>query len=160
MTEKKSDPNEVPQEVLDLHPLVLVVAAEFQPGEGDEQFAPLTEDKLIEVGAAILHYVNEDDPQVELLHVAQSFAAYALAIRDLHGSARLADQLLEVVSQDEVVNNLQKLTVSADPEKIQKIAARFGDFAGTRQELKAPKVGEAKPEGSIDINALKFPKRM
>lgn len=160
MTEKKTDANEVPQEVLELHPLVLVVASELQPGEGTEQFAPLNDEKFLELGAALLHYVNEDDPQVELLHVAQSFAAYAIALRDFHGSERLADQLLEIVSQDEIVVNLQKLSVSADPEKVQKIAARFGEFAGTKQGMKAPKVGEAKPEGSLDLNALKFPKRM
>lgn len=158
MTEKKTD--EVPAEVFELHPLVLVIAAELKPGEGDEEFAPLEEDKFIELGAAILSYVDEEDPKVELLHVAQSFAAYAVTLRDQHNSGRLAEQIFECIGNEDIVANLEKLAVSADPEKVQQVAQRFTDFTGSKTEKKAPKVGEAKPEGSIDINKLNFPKRM
>jgi hypothetical protein len=159
-TPKKDAFDEIPSEALELHPLVFVLSKELTKGEGAEMLAPMSEDKFVELGAAVLTYVDDADPKVELLQVVESLGAFALVARDQCGSERLANQLFEIIGNDDVVNNLQKLSVSADPEKIQKIAERFGEFAGAKADKKAPKVGEAKPEGSIDINALNFPKRM
>lgn len=157
---QKPTTDEIPPEVLELHPIVLVLAGELQKGEGEEEFAPLAEDRFIELGAAILHYVDEENPKVELLHIVQSLACYAYVLRETHKSPALAEQIVTCIAQDEVVANVDKLKVSADPETVRQVAERFGNFSGSKTDKTAPKVGEAKPEGSLDINALNFPKRM
>ena len=45
-------------------------------------------------------------------------------------------------------------------EERAKLGSKFSDFADDPEAPKAPKVGEEKPEGSVDLNALKFPKRL
>jgi hypothetical protein len=45
-------------------------------------------------------------------------------------------------------------------EKRAKLGSKFSEFKDDPEGPKAPKVGEEKPEGAIDLNALKFPKRL
>src|SRR5688572_13988718 len=45
-------------------------------------------------------------------------------------------------------------------EKRAKLGNKFAEFKDDQESPKAPKVGEEKPEGAIDLNALKFPKRL
>ena len=161
MTEKPTKPeDEIPPEVFELHPIVGLLARELVPAPDpeEEEFLPMAEDKYIELGAAILHYVDEENPKMELLHVVQSLAAWAYALRER--SPRLSEQVIDCIAQEEVANSCAKLKVSADPEAVRETAEKFGNFSGQQADKTAPKVGEAKPEGSIDINKLNFPKRM
>jgi len=159
--EETSEPVEEdpPVEVENLHPIVLLLAEKVEASE-DGKFLPLSEELLEDLAEGVLEYVDDEDPKVELLHIAQSLTAYANTLRTDHEAGDLADQILMVVTQEAVINNLHKLSVSSDPEKVREIASNFGEFTGDKKELKAPKVGEAKPEGSVDLNALNFPKRL
>ena len=78
--------------------------------------------------------------------LGNKYNAVARRIRDLLSEAAMAQFYKEHVTDESV-------------EKRAKIGAKFAEFAD-KETAKAPKEGEAKPEGAVDLNALNFPKRL
>ena len=148
----------VPEEVLGLHAVAFFLAEELKPGEGGEKFAPFKEEVLMEIAGYLLGLTEEEGGAEELIHAIHTIAAFVAGNRD--ESPTMAEQIRLLLDLPFVVEGLKKWSVSADPEQVNRIAEKFGNFAGLDTQKRAPKVGEQKPEGAVDLNALNFPKRL
>ena len=156
MTEKKPSTEEMPEGLEQLHGIVYVLAKDLQPGEEGEEFAPFPEEVLGPVAQYLIE-LGEENPD-ELAHAYHTVACFAVGQKP--SSPTMAEQVRELLELPPVVEAMKKWSVAADPEKVKEIAERFGSFAGTANQKVAPKVGEEKPEGAVDLNALNFPKRL
>jgi hypothetical protein len=156
MTEKNQS-DDMPDDVAKLHGIAFALAKELKPGEGGEEFAPFPEEVLGPVAQYLLELTEEEEAD-ELVHACHTLAAFAIGQKP--SSPTMAAQVLELLELANVQEALKKFSVSADPEKVKQMAEKFGNFAGTDSQKKAPKVGEEKPEGAVDLNALNFPKRL
>jgi hypothetical protein len=158
MTKKRESEPEITPEVEKLHGLAFYLAKELAPGEGGEEFAPFSEEVLGPVAQFFLELTEEEGGTDELIHAAKDIAAFAIAHRKT--SPTMSGQVSEMLRLPYVEEAVKKWSISADPEDVKDIAARFGDFAGVDAQKRAPQVGEEKPEGAVDLNALNFPKRL
>jgi hypothetical protein len=149
---------ELPEEVAQLHPVAFFLAKQLKPGEAGAEFAPIAEEPLLEVAEYLYDLSEKEGGTEELVHAAQTIAAFVTGNKP--DSPEMAEQVRELLELPFVVETVKKWSVSADPEKVKLIAERFGNFAGIGSQKKAPKVGEEKPEGAVDLNALNFPKRL
>lgn len=152
---KHPEAEDVPHEVQALHPIVLTAFSLLQPGEEGEEYM-LPEPLVHDLHSGILQYAGDE----ELAHVVHSLTAMALTMRDQHNSPTLAAQLIAVLESDEVAQAVKALSIAADPEAVEAAAERFAAFAGRAQPKTAPRGDEPKPEGSITLDKINFPRRM
>jgi hypothetical protein len=150
--------SDVPAEVEGLHPVAFFLAEELRPGTDGQEFAPFPEEVGVEM-AQFLHSLTEkEDGGEELIHCVHTIAAFIHANRT--ESPAMTAQVRELLDLPFVLDGLKKWSVSTDPEQVNRIAQKFGNFAGLDTQKKAPKIGDEKPEGAVDLNALNFPKRL
>ncbi len=156
MSEKPNDEIQVPEEVLNLHPMVVEFFAQLVPGEDGELFS-LPEPLVHDLHSAILQFEGEK----ELVDIIHGFTAAAITMRDHSQSPFLSEQLFAILQSPQVEEILKGLEISADPEEVSRIAERFKSFAGKEDIAKtAPKEGEKKPDGALSLDQLNFPKRL
>lgn len=155
-TEEEGEP--VPEEIKQLHPIAFFLAKQLQPGEAGHEFAPVPDEVILEMGEYLVGLPEQEHGEAELVHAAHTIASFVVGNKK--DSPDLAAQVQQLLEMPVVIDAMKKWSVSADPEQVKKIAENFGHFAGLDTSKKAPKVGEEKPEGSVDLNALNFPKRL
>lgn len=161
MSEKQTEADQVemPEEVADLHGVAVFLVAHLEESEEEgEAFKPLAKEVLDEVDAYLKELAEKDDGTEELMHAVQTLGGFVVGNRP--DSPKMVEQVKALLDRPHVVEAVKKWSVSADPEQVKAIADRFGDFAGVKADKTAPKVGDEKPEGAIDLNALNFPKRL
>jgi hypothetical protein len=153
MTETKK-PEDVPPEVEALHPMVVSLFSLLRTDEAGRFFLP--EPSVHDLYSALLQYEGDE----ELGHIVHGLTAMAVTMREQHDSPDLADQILLVLESDEVAKAIKRLSISGDPEAVEEAAKRFAQFAGGSAALTAPRADAPRPEGTLTIDKLSFPRRM
>lgn len=80
-----------------------------------------------------------------------------------NGSPTGSQQLLDLLAEQPLLDALDALNAERHEqrsEEVAKTSEAFGQFAGQKAEKKAPQVGEKKPDGALNLDQLKFPKRL
>lgn len=153
MTEPTQD-DELPPEVANLHPFIITLFGLLTPGKDGERF-DLAEDHVHELYAGLLEYENDD----ELAHIVHGLTAMAIAMREELNSPSLSNQIVAILDDDKIGRMLTSLKVSQDPEALNAAAKAFESFAD-RDAKKAPMANEPRPEGTVTLDGLKFPRRL
>jgi hypothetical protein len=144
---------DAPEEVLALHPIAFQLVEVLTCGQGHEEFT-LDPDLLPELHEGILEYDGD-----ELLHVAHSLSGFIAAMREQHNSPTLADHVMAVLESPEIAAKLQAVTRAVSLETVEQRARSFGALLGKSGPV-APRHDDPKPEGSIRVEQLNFPKRL
>jgi len=154
MSEQDSIP-EMPPEVAALHPFVLQVCSVLVPGTDGERYW-INEDDVHQIHAGLLDYEGDD----ELLHILHGLGAMATVMRDQLNSPSLSDQIMAILESEELQKAFLKVKISSDPEALAAAARSFTNFADKDGNKKAPMANEPRPEGTVTLDGLKFPRRL
>jgi hypothetical protein len=84
----------------------------------------------------------------------------AAVMRDQCRSPGLADQLLAVLEAEDVARAIGRLAPATDPSDAEDAARRFAQFAGGAERRVAPRADAPRPEGTLTVDRLAFPRKM
>jgi hypothetical protein len=144
-----------PPEVAALHPFVLTAFSVLVPGTDGERFA-FPEEQVHDLHSGLLQFDGEE----ELAHIVHGLTAMAVTMKDSLNSPSVANQLIAILEDEAVRKVLLKLKIAQDPEALNAAAMAFESFAGSSGNKQAPMANEPRPEGTLTLDAMKFPKRL
>ncbi|MEL7371500.1 MAG: hypothetical protein AAFN74_21435 [Myxococcota bacterium] len=140
-----------------LHPLAADVVAAFDEAGSKPQFA-LNNAQLGELREALSGlYETESlrDAVRSLLGIAHGF--------EQQGVITAATQLFELLREKPLLDALDEVNAAREQSSRDAVAdssKKFDDFQDKADGPAAPKVGDERPEGTLSIDKLSFPKRL
>ena len=152
MTEEITD-----QDLEHVHPLVAATILALDERSDGEQLE-LTAEDVDEIRGGLEAIYGES----ELRDAVRGFlnlGAHLQETGDREGSSALLDMLAEKPLLD-ALDALNDERQAEKSEAVAKSSQAFNEFADKAEGKKAPQVGEKKPDGSLSLDQLKFPKRL
>ena len=152
-----TEPEITEEQLQTLHPLAAGLIAVFEEAGAKPTFAfDETHLGIVAEGLTAL-YENQElrDATRSLLGVAHGF--------EQQGMNRPAQQMFELLRQKPLLDALDRINAARDAENRDAVAAssdKFTSFQDSTTQRSAPKVGEERPDGTLSIDKLGFPKRL
>jgi len=147
------------KEMEKLHPIVLDVCLHLTE-DGDVE-----EEGIAGLRKALLELKGKEEfvqAVEELLKTCYMWDTFPIGVDGTCTYQPAAKKVLAVLNSHEmleIAHDAGAKMAHAHGEERAKLGNKFAEFKD-QEAPKAPKVGEEKPEGSVDLNALKFPKRL
>lgn len=152
-----ADPENTADEMNTLHPLAADVVAVFEQSAANPKFvfndAHLF--KLSEGLAGLFESQALAAAVSSLLGVARGF--------ERQGLHRPAKQLFDLLAEKPLLDALDQVDAAreaATRDAVAESSEKFKNFRGDTTQRSAPRVGEQRPDGTLSLDKLSFPKRL
>lgn len=152
-----ADPEITEEQLQTLHPLAADVVVVFDQAGAPSSFA-LTDDQLGELRTGITSLFEHHelrDAVRSLLGIAHGF--------EQQGVPTAAHQLFELLREPALLAALDQINAareSASRDAVADSSDKFKNFQDRSTARDAPKVGDERPDGTLSIDKLSFPKRL
>lgn len=146
------------EQLANVHPFAMWVIdqLELRKGSPDDVF---TDEDTLELAKGLEGLLGRE----ELRHAVVSLLNLAATL-EANGSVKTARAMYDLMQREQILDALKKLNGVRDDENEDKKAEgkkAFERLSGKKDGLAKPaKVGEERPEDSVTLDGLKFPRRL
>ncbi|MBK6684165.1 MAG: hypothetical protein IPG45_06810 [Deltaproteobacteria bacterium] len=94
----------------------------------------------------------------ELRHAVKNLLALG-GVLGQQGCPAISTQILDLLAEEKLLTALDEINDIRERAAEQN-SSQFSEFTGKQAPKQAPKPGEQRPEGTLTLDGLKFPKRL